>query len=121
MVELKSNPMAQTASETPPPPEKEYTCRLATDAEGNHGYEIGYWPRNADLNDPRHFVVVEKAYGQQEAFARANALNLGADPFVEPEPHAPAADEEEEEDADERAARARRAAHGPIRHRSPSR
>ena len=75
MVELKSNPMAQTASETPPPPEKEYTCRLATDAEGNHGYEIGYFPEHADMNDPRLFVVTETAYGQQEAASRVNALN----------------------------------------------
>ena len=112
MAELKSDPMAETKSETPVA-EKSYAMRLATDAQGNHGYEIGYFPLNADLNDPREFVVVEKAYGQIEAAARTNALNLGSDPFETPqvEPH-------EDEDEDERAARARRAQHGPIRHKS---
>ena len=112
MAELKSDPMAAVASETPRT-EKEYTARLATDAEGNHGYEIGYWPLNADLNDPRDFVVVEKAYGQVEAFARANALNLGSDPLEAPK----AEHDEDEDDEDMRAARARREHHGPVRHR----
>ena len=114
MAELKSDPTAAVASETPRT-EKEYTARLATDAEGNHGYEIGYWPLNADLNDPGDFVVVEKAYGQVEAFARANALNLGSDPLEDTAAKAAHVDEDEE-DEDMRAARTRREHHGPVRH-----
>ena len=119
MAELKSDPMAETKSETPPV-EKFYTARLATDAQGNHGYEIGYFPLNADLNDPSLFVVVDKIYAQVEAFTRANVLNCTlpiSDPMA-PEPHA---QDEDEDDEDMRAAKARREHHGPVRHRPPAR
>ena len=117
MVETKSESFAPVASESPPPTEKEYTYRLATDNEGNHGYEIGYWPLNADMNDPRLFTVVEKCYGQQEAAARTVALNLGSDPFEPPEAEPQAHAHDDDEDADHEAARARRAHHGPLRHK----
>ena len=111
MVDLKSDPGATVASETPLTPQ--YAMRLATDAEGNHGYEIGYFPANSDFNDTGMFVVVYKAYGQVEAAGRVNALNMG----VAEEPAAKH-DEVAEEDEDHEAAARRRAQHGPLRHRS---
>ena len=111
MVETKSDPMAEVKSETPWA--KQYAARLATDGEGNHGYEIGFWPEHADMNDPRLFEVVEKAYGQAEAFARVNTLNMG----VADEPAPKVSSHEDDEDADHEAARERRAQHGPLRHK----
>ena len=113
MVDMKSDPMASVASETAVLPQ--YAMRLATDAEGNHGYEIGYFPASADINDPGLFVVTEKAYGQVDAASRVNALNSAGGP---PSDKSAPAHAEEAEDEDERAARARRAEHGPMRHKS---
>ena len=111
MVEAKSDPLAPVASETGVAPQ--YAMRLATDGEGNHGYEIGYFPENVDMNDPRMFVVTEKAYGQVEAATRVNALNCaGGPPQDKPMPHK---DDDEDEDF-ERASHAR-ATHGPVRHK----
>ena len=84
MVELMSGPSATAV--TP------FTYRLATDADGNHGYEIGRWLEGADLNDPNQFVVVEKCYDQQEAAARTLARNRSE---ASTEPSAEDAEEDE--------------------------
>jgi len=42
-----------------------HNYRLAVDEHGNHGYEIGFWPVNAD--EGTDYVVVAKCYDQQEA------------------------------------------------------
>ena len=111
MVDLKSDPSATVASETPLTPQ--YAMRLATDAEGNHGYEIGYFPANSDFNDPGMFVVVNKAYGQVEAAAIVNSLNMAGPP-----PQDKAEEHATDEDEDHEAAARRRAQHGPLRHKS---
>ena len=68
------------------------------------------------MNDPRLFVVTAKAYGQQEAAARVNALNMAGPPPTDKAEEEVADEEGDDEDA--RAARARRAQHGPLRHKS---
>ena len=58
----------------------ECNYRLTVGPEG-HGYEVGYWPEGADMNDPNQYIVVAKCYGQQEAAALA--LAHAGDPVVD--------------------------------------
>jgi hypothetical protein len=74
----------------------ECNYRLATGPEG-HGYEVGYWPPGADMNDPNQYIVVAKCYGQQEAAALA--LAHAGDPVLAPQAeHEPEPETDEEEE-----------------------
>jgi hypothetical protein len=53
-----------------------HNYRLATDAAGNHGYEVGYWTAG---EDPR-YVVVARCYDQQEAARLVNQFNAEPPP-----------------------------------------
>jgi hypothetical protein len=78
----------------------ECNYRLTVGPEG-HGYEVGYWPDGADMNDPNAYVVLAKCYGQQEAAALA--LAHAGDPVGTPQQHeAEAEPEAEEEEAPHR-------------------
>jgi len=60
-----------------------HNYRVATNPEtGEHGYEIGYWPVNAD--EGTDYVVVARCYDQQEAARLANQLNAGPPPDTHP-------------------------------------
>jgi len=52
-------------------PAEPHNYRLAVDPHGAHGYEVGFWPSGADLNDPAAFIVTAKCYTQAEAQALA--------------------------------------------------
>jgi len=69
-----------------------HSYRLAVDPDsGAHGYEVGFWDHGANLNDPEHFTVVARCFGQDEAAQLVANLNAKAgeppvEPPVEPEP-----------------------------------
>ena len=84
---------SDTGTQTPSP----MVWRLAVGPNGDHGYEVGYWPANANLNDPSEFIVIEGVYGQQEAAQRAAVLNQS---HMTGEAPAPLRDEETRSDDD---------------------
>ena len=80
-----------------PSPTRSHNYRVAVNPNtGEHGYEIGYWPENAD--EGSDYVVVARCYDQQEAAKLALAANAGtlkpkdeveaeAEPEEDEEPH----------------------------------
>jgi hypothetical protein len=76
----------------------ECNYRLTVGPEG-HGYEVGYWPDGADMNDPSQYIVVAKCYGQQEAAALA--LAHAGDPVYGPSEASPAEQDEAPAEAGE--------------------
>ena len=60
-------------------PAEPHNYRLAVHPDtGAHGYEVGFWPSGADLNDPGQFIVTARCYSQAEA--QALAANADANP-----------------------------------------
>jgi hypothetical protein len=91
MTTAKADTAAKTAAPTEP-----HNYRLAVDPHGAHGYEVGYWPEGADLNDPAAFVVVAKCYTQAEAQALASQADGAAQVQPSEEPsHKHPEDEDE--------------------------
>ena len=68
-----------------------HNYRVAVDSEGNHGYEIGFWPDDANQNDPMQYRVVARCYDQKEAALLAAKYDAGvAAPKAEPVEEEPA-------------------------------
>jgi hypothetical protein len=61
-------------------PAETHNYRLATDPDGDHGYEVGFWPSGADMNDPAAFRVVAKCYSQGEAAQLAAQFDAAPPP-----------------------------------------
>jgi hypothetical protein len=75
-------------------PAETHNYRLATDPLGDHGYEVGFWPSGADMNDPAQYRVVAKCYSQAEAQALAASQDLHPPDHLPPEEGSHADDEE---------------------------
>jgi len=91
-------------------PAEPHSYRLAVHPDtGAHGYEVGYWPSGADLNDPAAYVVVGRCYSQREAQA------LAAHHDANPPDHLPPEEGNLDADAAEEPHRAAHASHS--RHR----